>query len=188
MTEFPKPPWAGRTTTVFSGSVIEVRIENVHYADGHVEQLEILRHRGAAAALPVLAPEERPDGGTGTGVLLLRQYRHSVGDWIWELPAGKIDGGEPAAVCAARELREEAGVVAGRLDHLTTLLTTPGFTDERIDLFLATEVRIEDAEPEPHELIVTAILDLEEALSMVESGEISDAKTVVALLLGARKV
>lgn len=174
--------------SVFRGRLLDVRIEAVSYPDGSTGKLEIVRHPGAAAVLPLVRPTERCDGGTSVGVILLRQYRHAAGGVIWEVPAGKLDGDEPSETCGRRELREEAGIVAARLVPLTTLLTTPGFSDERIHLFLATDLRFGAAEREPNEFIEVRTLDLEAALAMVDRGEIGDAKTVACLLLAARRM
>lgn len=174
--------------TVFAGSVLDVRVETVRYPDGSLGDLEMIRHRGAAAVLPLVHPRERCDGGTAIGVLLLKQYRHAAGGVIWEVPAGKLDGGEPPESCARRELREEAGVEAERLHHLTGLLTTPGFTDERIDLYVATGLSFGTPAPESHEFIEVHVLDFERALEMIIGGDIVDGKTVACLLMADRCV
>lgn len=173
--------------SVFRGRLLDVRVETAEYPDGSTGELEIVRHPGAAAVLPVVSPEERCDGGTSTGVILLRQYRHAVGGVIWEVPAGKLDGDESPEECARRELLEEAGIGAARLERLTTLVTTPGFTDERVHLFLATGLTFGASNREGQEFIEVRTVDLEVALAMVESGEIGDAKTVACLLLAARR-
>jgi ADP-ribose pyrophosphatase len=161
--------------------VLDVREDVVRFPDGSEAVLEIVRHRGAAAVLPVYAPGE--DGaGREPEVVLLRQYRHAVGAMLWEAPAGKLDEGEAPESCAARELEEEAGVKAARLFPLMVLLTTPGFSDERIHLFLATGLEAGQQAHERHEVIECHRLALDEALRMVERGEIVDAKTVVLLL------
>lgn len=187
MSDVPeRPPSAGRT--VFRGRLLDVRVESAEYPDGSVGELEIVRHPGACAVLPVVSPGERCDAGTATGVILLRQYRHAVGGVIWEVPAGKLDGGESPESCARRELREETGIEADELVPLTTLFTTPGFTDEEIHLFLARGLAFGTPDPEGHEFIEVRTVDLEEALGMVEHGEIGDAKTVACLLLTARRI
>lgn len=172
--------------SVFRGRVLHVRVERADYPDGSTGELEIVRHPGAAAVLPILRPEERCDGGTVTGVLLLRQYRHTMGGMIYEVPAGKLDEGEAPDVCARRELREEAGVTAGSIVHLATITTSPGFTDERVHLYAATELEFGAAEPERHEFIEPETVDFASALEMVADGRIEDAKTVASLLLAAR--
>jgi len=184
-------PGAARTLnsrSVFEGKIVRLRLETVRYPDGSTGELEIVRHVGAAAVLPLTRPGPECDAGTPPRVILLKQYRHAVGRTIWEVPAGKLDGGESPEACARRELREEAGVTAEQLEPLTTLWTTPGFTNERIHLFLATGLTFGETEREGHEFIETREVELAEALAMVERGEIDDAKTVVCLLLAARRV
>ena len=148
--------------------------------------MEIVRHRGAVAVLPLYAPEESGDG-TGPEVLLLKQYRYAVGGTLWEAPAGKLDEGEAPEACAARELEEEAGVKAARLVPLLTLLTTPGFSDERIHLFLATGLTEGRQALEEHEVIECHRMPLDEAVAMVHDGEIVDSKTVCLLMLAATR-
>lgn len=188
MSDSPDPSSAPESRSVFRGRLLDVRVERAEYPDGSSGELEIVRHPGACAVLPIVAPAERCDEGTATGVILLRQYRHAVGGVIWEVPAGKLDGDESPESCARRELREETGVEAEQLHPLTTLCTTPGFTDERIHLFFATGLRFGAPNHEGHEFIEVRIVDLEAALAMVERGEIGDAKTVACLLLTARRI
>lgn len=170
--------------SVFVGSVLDVREDTVRLPNGREAVLEIVRHRGAAAVLPVVAKRDCAEG-TGPDVILLRQYRYAADGTLWEAPAGKLDDGELPEVCAARELEEEAGVRASRLIPLTTLLTTPGFSDERIHLFLATGLQPGRQALEEHELIDCHRMGLEQAVEMVFAGEIVDAKTVSLLLLAA---
>jgi ADP-ribose pyrophosphatase len=179
-------PASVASRSVYRGSFLEVRVETVRFPDGSTGDLEIVRHRGAAAALPLLRASERTDGGTRPAVVLLRQYRYAVGGWMWEVPAGKLDEGERPEECARRELREEAGIIATAVRPLTCLLTTPGFTDERIHLFVATGLRFVEPERERQEFMETHLLDLDTALEMVDRGEIADGKTVAALLLAVR--
>src|SRR5436853_4207004 len=117
---------------VHRGRIVHLTIEDVTLPNGHVTPLEIVRHPGASAIAAVDA-----DGA----VTLLRQYRHAVGGYLWEVPAGKLDPGESPATCAARELAEEAGLVADRLEPVGSIVTCPGFCDEVIHLFLATDLR-----------------------------------------------
>ncbi len=169
---------------MYRGTVLDVREDRVRFPNGSVGVLEVVRHGGAAAVLPIYGPEHCA-AGTGPDVLLLRQYRHAVGDMVWEAPAGKLDAGEAPEACAARELEEEAGVTASRLVRLTTLLTTPGFSNERIHLFLGTGLRDGRQALELHEVIERHRLPLGRAVDMVRSGEIVDGKTVCLVLLAA---
>jgi len=170
--------------SVYRGRVLDVREDTVRLPNGSETVLEIVRHRGAAAVLPVYRLEECPSG-TGPDVVLLRQYRYAAGGMLWEAPAGKLDDGETPESCAERVLEEEAGIVAGRLIPLIPLLTTPGFSDERVFLFLATELRDGRQNLEEHEVIECHRMPLSRAVAMVESGEIVDAKTVSLVLMAA---
>ena len=171
-----------KTSLVHDGRVVHLSIDTVRFPDGSVGDLELVRHRGAAAVLPVLGGErdEDPD------ILLLRQYRYAAGGEIWEVPAGIIEPGESWEECARRELEEEAGVRAGRLVALTTIHTTPGFTNEEIHLYAAFDLVPGKARTDDDEFLQVVRLPLSEALRMVRSGGISDAKTLVTLLYAAR--
>jgi ADP-ribose pyrophosphatase len=154
----------------------------VRLPNGNVTDLEMIRHPGAAVALPV----ERGDDGTDYG-LLVRQYRYAADGWLLEVPGGKLDGPEDPEVCARREVIEEIGMDAGELIGLGSILTTPGFTDERIWLYLARELRPVGTGPalEADEVLEVERISLTEAVSMAEDGRIADAKTVAALLRAA---
>jgi ADP-ribose pyrophosphatase len=141
-------------------------------------ELEIIRHPGAAAVVPVLSDPKSRD----PLLLLLRQFRHAAGGPLWEIPAGRLDHGEAPEACARRELREEAGVETGRLERLTTIWTTPGFTDEAIHLFWATDLKPVAHAREPDEFIEVVPKPMTEVLSLIRDGEIRDGKTVVAIL------
>jgi ADP-ribose pyrophosphatase len=160
---------------VHQGRSITVYVE---LPNGHRVALDIVRHPGAAAVVPFASP---------TDVLLIRQYRYAAGGTIWEVPAGKLDGQTPEA-CAARELEEEAGRRAGRLEHLASILTTPGFTDEVIHLFAAFDLEPVAQRLEHDEVIEVVQVPLAEALARVWSGELRDAKSALALLHAARRV
>jgi ADP-ribose pyrophosphatase len=149
-------------------------IETVTLPNGVTVELEILKHPGASAVVPV-----HPDGS----ITLIRQYRHAAGGMIYEVPAGKLDPGEDPATCAGRELTEETGLVAGTLRHLTTIHTTPGFTDEVIHLYVATELSEAEAHPEGDEVIERHTLPAAQVHEMIRSGEITDSKTICAVLL-----
>jgi ADP-ribose pyrophosphatase len=163
---------------VYSGRVVDLGVERVVLPNGAQVELEIIRHRGAAVAVAV------DDLGR---VALIRQFRHAAGGYIWELPGGVLDHpGESPAACARRELAEETGLRAERLAPLGAILTTPGFTDERIHLFLARDLRQDDHAQEHDEVIAEiARMPLGEALGMIRRGEIVDAKTICGLHLAA---
>ncbi len=163
---------------IYSGRVVNLDVDTIQYPDGSTGELEMIRHPGAAAVLP-FASDPR---GTDPTVLLIRQYRYAAGGPLLEVPAGRLDPGEEPAACARRELREEVGVTAGRVERLTTIWTTPGFTDERIHLFWAAELTAGDHAREPDEFIEVVPTPLSQTLALVRGGEICDGKTVAAIL------
>lgn len=183
----PEDEPAGEVTiesrSAYQGRLLDVRVDRVRLPDGREAEREIVRHPGAAAVLPVLAPAEP---GTGERLVLLRQYRYAAGGVLWEVPAGTLEDGEPPEACASRELEEEAGYRAGALEPLTTVLTTPGFTDERIWLFVARDLQQVGRDPEEGEQLVRRVVSLGEAARMLGDGEIEDAKSVCALLFALR--
>lgn len=167
-----------RTRRAYSGRILNLDVDSVRFPDGSEGELEIIRHPGAAAVVPLASDPAGPD----PVVLMLRQFRHAAGGTLWEIPAGRLDGGETPEACAQRELREEAGVTAGRIDRLTTIWTTPGFTDEAIHLFLARDLVAATAALEPDEFIEVVPRPLSEVLVGIRDGEIRDGKTVAAIL------
>ena len=165
------------TKPVFRGRVVALSIDTVRLPNGNTCDLEIVRHPGAAAVVPVDA-----DGS----VILVRQYRHAAGDYLLEVPAGKLDDQEPPEACAVREVEEETGYRAGKLTPLGWIWTTPGFTDERIWLYLATELTLAWSSPQPDEALEVVRMPFEEAVRLALSGEIKDAKSVCALVRAAQ--
>ena len=163
---------------IYKGRIVDLRVERVTLPNGATVELELMHHVGASAVVAVDADER---------VILLHQYRHAAGGYIWELPAGILESpDEPPEACAARELGEEAGVRAADLLHLGTILTTPGFCDERIHLFLARRLTETGHGHEPDEVIAEiARIPFPEALAMIRRGEIVDGKTIAGLHLAA---
>ena len=175
-----KPPVpAGKLSSrrVYSGRVISVDIDQVRFPGGSVGELEMVRHLGASAIIPLLGTERDPQ------ILLIRQYRYAADGYVFEVPAGRLDPGEPPEACAVRELREETGYTAANVQLLTTIYTTPGFTDEKIHLFMARDLVPGNSQREPDEFLELCPVLLSEAVSMVQSGEIVDAKTAIGVLL-----
>jgi ADP-ribose diphosphatase len=166
------------TRRAYTGTVLDLDVDTVRFPDGSQGELEIIRHPGAAAVVPLASDRAGPD----PTVLMLRQYRYAADGEIWEIPAGRLEPGELPESCARRELREEAGVEPGQLQRLTTIWTTPGFTDEAIHLFLATDLKASTQAREPDEFIDVVPQPLSTVLAGIERGEVRDAKTVVALL------
>ena len=141
----------------------------------------MIHHSGAAAVVPFLSDP----AGEDPQLLLLRQYRYAAGGYLWEIPAGRLDAGEAPLACAHRELREETGCTAAEMVPLTAFLTTPGFTDEKIHIFMASGLTTGDAAREADEFIEVVAKPLSEVLLMIERGEIIDAKTLVGILFAA---
>ena len=115
-------------------------------------------------------------------ILLIKQYRHAAEDFIYEIPAGKLDGDESPDVCARRELQEETGCTAAHIEHVYTFYTTPGFTDERIHAFMATGLTRGDVKHETDEFMSMEIVTLSRALELIKTGELKDAKTALSIL------
>jgi len=166
------------SSRLYSGRIINLDLDSVRFPDDSVGQLEILRHPGASAVVPFLDPPRGPE----PRVVLIRQFRHAADGFIWEIPAGRLDAGESPEACARRELEEETGMRAQRLERLTTIYTTPGFTDERIHLFLAEGLEPGAEHRETDEFMELHTLRWSEVLRLVESGEVVDGKTLVSLL------
>jgi len=163
---------------IFTGRVVSLDIDTVQFPNGNTGEIEMLRHPGASAVLPFLDDPSSAD----PRILLIRQFRHATGGYLWEIPAGLRNHAETPAEAARRELREETGYTGTHLEPLTTFWTTPGFTDERIDLFLATGLVPGDAAREDDEVIELHEVRWSEVLRMVRAGEIDDAKSVIAIL------
>ena len=161
-------------TTIYKGRVVEFNLEEARLPNGRTVQLEILRHPGASAVVPL-----QEDGR----VVLIRQYRHAAGGTIYEVPAGRLGPGERPLDCARRELAEEVGREAAQWEPLGAVWTTPGFTDEKIHLFLARNLTPVSQALEHDEVIEVVEQPLSEAIAMIHRGEINDGKTICALML-----
>lgn len=158
---------------IYRGRIINLRVDEVSLPDGKTTNREVVEHAGAVAVVPVNEKGE---------LLLVRQYRYAVGKTLLEIPAGKLNPGEDYASCAGRELTEETGYKAGNLKYLISFYTTPGFTNEQIHLFLATDLTLIKQNLDEDEFIDVETVSLKQALGMVLSGEIYDAKSVAGIL------
>lgn len=171
-----------RSRPIYNGRIVNLSVDTVAMPDGSTVELELIRHSGAAAVLPILDDPDTPD----PRVLLIRQYRYAAGGYLFEVPAGRPDfPGEDWETCARRELEEETGFVAEHLVPLTGIFTTPGFTDEFIHLFLAHGLRPGSSKLDADEFLEPVELPLSQALRMISDGEIVDAKTICTLLFAA---
>jgi ADP-ribose pyrophosphatase len=163
---------------VFDGRVFNVTVDTV--SEGELTyQREVVHHNGSAVIVPVF------DDGT---VALVRQYRHPAVRYLLEAPAGTLAKGERPEIGAARELKEELGLVAAQLEKLSEFFVSPGFCEEKMWVYLATELSEGEQALEDDEIIDVVRLPIAEALEMITSGEIEDAKTIIGLMLAAPRV
>jgi ADP-ribose pyrophosphatase len=167
---------------VHDGRVVHLSVDRVRFPDGSEGELELIRHRGASAVVPFLDDPDSQD----PRVVLIHQYRYAAGGFVFEIPAGIPMDGESWEDCARRELEEETGYVAGRLEPLARLLTTPGFTNEEIHLFRAASLQVGDLRPDKDEFIEVVEFPFSRALEMVGQGLIRDGKSLVGILMADR--
>ena len=166
------------TKTIFRGRVIEVSVDTVSEGELTYER-EIVHHAGSAVIVPVF------DDGT---IALVRQYRHPAQRYLLEVPAGTLERGEAPEKGAARELEEELGVVSGRLEKLSEFFVSPGFCEEKMWVYLATELTETEQRLEDDEVIEVVRIPFSQALGMITTGEIEDAKTIIGVMLAAPRV
>lgn len=165
---------------VFDGVLLHVRKDEVELPNGHKSVREWIEHPGASAVIPIL-PNNR--------IILVRQYRYPVAKVTLEVPAGKLDKiGEDPLVCAERELSEETGYTAKKIWKLTTIATTVGFTNEMIHLYAASDLTAGKKHPDDDEFINTVKIPLADAVKLVETGEIIDAKSIISILMLAKEI
>jgi ADP-ribose pyrophosphatase len=166
------------TERVYSGRVVNLDLDTVRFPNGSTGKLEMVRHPGASAVVPMLDEPRSAD----PRVILIRQFRHAADGHIWEIPAGRLDEGETPATCAQRELEEEIGMTADVLSRLTTIFTTPGFTDEKIHIFLALDLKPGKQRRDNDEFMEVETKRWSQVMGMIRSGDIKDAKSIVGLL------
>lgn len=166
------------TKTIFRGRVIEVSVDTVSEGELTYER-EIVHHAGSAVIVPVF------DDGT---IALVRQYRHPAQRYLLEVPAGTLERGEAPEKGAARELEEELGLVCGRLKKLSEFFVSPGFCEEKMWVYLATELTETEQRLEDDEVIEVVRIPFSQALGMITTGEIEDAKTIIGVMLAAPRV
>ncbi len=165
--------------SIFEGKVIKVRVDRVLLTGGQESEREIVEHLGAVAVVPV------DENGL---VYLVRQYRKPLEKMLLEIPAGKLEPGEDPLECARRELTEEIGFFPRKMQKLTFYYSSPGFSNEGIHLYLATDLVRQDTPGEEGEFLEVLSMPLPEALSMVMSQEIDDGKTIAGLLMAERQL
>ena len=160
------------SSMLYSGRAVKLRLDRIRLPSGRETSRETIEHPGSVGILPLL---------TRNRVLLLRQYRHAIGDTIWEIPAGTMEPGETPKECAGRELEEETGYIAKSLKPFFDCYAAPGYSMELMHLFLARGLKPTEQRPEEDEIISVEPVGGEEAFHMIRSGQIRDAKTICAL-------
>lgn len=168
-----------RKTRIHRGRVFELITENITLSNGATVDTDVLRHPGAAVIVPLL------ENGN---IVLIRQYRHAIGTRIWEIPAGTLDHDESPLACAKRELAEETGYLAARFEPLGVIIPCPGYSDERLHVFIASDLKPVSRNLDDDELVDVHIVRFDDAIQMIYKGEIQDAKTIAGLFLAASKL
>ncbi len=163
---------------IYEGRILNLRVDTVTTING-TSQREIIEHKGGAVIVAV-TPEKK--------IVLVRQYRKAIEGAIWEVPAGKIEEGDVFFTSAVRELEEETGYKAGKLELLTKMLPTVGYASEELYIYLATELTPGIPHPDDSEALEVKLVDLKEAVSLVMQGELRDAKTIVAILMAKERL
>jgi ADP-ribose pyrophosphatase len=158
---------------IYRGQVVHLFVETATLPNGKQVELEVIRHPGAAAVVPLL------DNGD---VVLVHQYRHVTGGYLYEIPAGKRSPGEAPEACAHREVEEETGFRIGSLRHMTTIYTAPGFCDEQIHIYLARGLTHGRQQLDEHEVLNVVVMPLDEAIRKIQDQTIRDAKSIVGLM------
>ena len=160
------------TRNIYTGKVVTLNVDTVQLPNGVTIDLETIRHPGAAAVVPI------KDDGT---VVLIRQFRHAAGGFIYEIPAGKLSPGEDPLHCAARELEEEVGYRSSSFELLSSIFTAPGFADEVIHVYKATGLTKGRQQLDRDEVLEIVEMPLEQAIKRIQDGTIRDGKTIVGL-------
>jgi ADP-ribose pyrophosphatase len=165
--------------TIYDGRIIKVKVDEVLLPNGKTAKREIVNHQGAVAVMALT------DDGK---MIAVRQFRKPLERSIVEIPAGKLEPGEEPLTCAIRELEEETGYQANQFTHISSFYTSPGFADELLHLYLATGLKKGESRPDEDEFVEVMELTLEEAHQLHRSGEIRDAKTVMAIFAWENRV
>jgi len=168
-----------KSETLLKGRAFAIRRDLMKTPDGRETKFDIIEHGGSVVIVPLDA-----EGN----LLFVRQYRHAAGADLLELPAGTLDEGEPPHVCAAREIREETGFAAGKLEKLGDFYLAPGYSTEFMTVFLATDLTHDPLEADADEFLSVERIPVADALQMAERGEMPDAKSLAALLLARPKL
>jgi ADP-ribose pyrophosphatase len=161
-------------TTLYEGRVFKLLRENVTLNNGVTVDLDVIHHPGASAMIPMSGDDN---------VILIKQYRHAIGDFIWEIPAGTLDPDETPLECAKRELIEETGFSANTWQKLGEITPLPGYSNERIHMFLAADLVPAEQDLDKDEMLDVHEVSLGKAVEMIHEGAIQDSKTISGLFM-----
>lgn len=161
-----------KSEKIYEGKILNLKVDTVELPDKKYSKREIVEHPGGVGIITIT---------NDNNLVLVKQYRKAVEDFLWEIPAGKLEVNEEPRETAIRELREETGYEANKLTYITEFYTSPGFCNERIHLFLAEDLIEVDSEPDSGEFIEKSIVPLADLEKMLERGEIVDSKTIIAI-------
>lgn len=161
----------------FSGRLVKLRVDRVRLPNGHETTREIVVHRGAIAVVPLIDTDR---------IVMVRQFRQAAGEVLVEIPAGTLESGEDPIDCANRELQEEIGYRAGHLELMFSSYLAPGYSTEMLHTYLGRDLRTTDVAREPDEFIEIVEVPLQDAVGMIQTGEIKDAKTICGILMAQR--
>ncbi len=163
-----------KSEKIYEGKIINLKLDTVELPDQKYTKREIVEHPGAVAIVPITADNE---------LVLVKQFRKAIEEAIIEIPAGKLEHGEDPASCAVRELKEETGFTAEKIQYVFQFYTSPGFSNEKMHLFVATGLAEGTAEPENDEYIEIIKIKLDNLLNMINNGEITDSKSIIGILM-----
>lgn len=159
---------------IYNGKMINLRVDTVELPGHKYQKREIVEHPGAVAVVAVTENKE---------IIIIKQFRKPIEEVLWEVPAGKLELGEDPKDCAVRELKEETGYEADKIEFLNSFYTSPGFSNEKIYLYLATGIKEGDPNPDEDEYVEVFKISIDEALCMIKDGSIKDSKTITGILL-----
>ena len=163
-----------RSETVYQGRIFRLVKENVTLENGVTTDLDIIRHPGAAAIVPAYEYDK---------IVLIKQYRHAIGEYVWEIPAGTFDGEEDPLECAKRELLEETGYIANFWEKLGEITPVPAYSDEKIHVYFAANLTKKEQNLDEDEMLYVHTLRVPDVLDMIYKGEIKDSKTIASIFM-----
>ncbi len=168
-----------KSDKIYEGKLLNLRVDTVEIPDKKYSKREIVEHPGGVAVIPV---------ASDNSIILVKQYRKAIERFLLEIPAGKLELNEEPRETAIRELKEETGYEAKKIEYLLEFYTSPGFSNEKIYLFLATDLIEGEATPDSGEFIEMEKYNIDDLIKMVERGEIIDSKTIIGINLAKKYI